>query len=209
MYQPTLRAMAKPATVYVVDDDPGIRNSLQMVLATAGLNAGVYNSAENFLEDYDGRSPGCLLLDMYMPGMHGIDLVRTLRERGCRLPILVITGSATVRMAIDTMKLGATDFMEKPVPSSTLLEKIRHALAAEIESHANVSQRSALTIRLNTLSPREKELLDLLVAGHSNKQVALQLKISIKTVENHRSKLMKKMGATNAAELVRMRMQAA
>jgi len=180
-----------------------------MVLATAGLNAAVYNSAESFLEDYDGRAPGCLLLDMYMPGMHGIDLVRTLRDRGCRLPILVITGSATVRMAIDTMKLGATDFMEKPVPSSTLLEKIRHALAAEIESDASVSQRSALTGRLKTLSPREKELLDLLVAGHSNKQVALQLKISIKTVENHRSKLMKKMGATNAAELVRMRMQAA
>jgi len=209
MHQPILRAMAKPATVYVVDDDPGIRNSLQMVLATAGLNAAVYNSAESFLEDYDGRAPGCLLLDMYMPGMHGIDLVRTLRDRGCRLPILVITGSATVRMAIDTMKLGATDFMEKPVPSSTLLEKIRHALAAEIESDASVSQRSALTGRLKTLSPREKELLDLLVAGHSNKQVALQLKISIKTVENHRSKLMKKMGATNAAELVRMRMQAA
>jgi len=141
--------------------------------------------------------------------MQGIDLVRILRDRTCRLPIMVMTGSATIRMAIDTMKLGATDFMEKPVPSSTLLEKVRKTLAAEIESQANISQRSALTLRLNTLSPREKELLDLLVAGHSNKQAAMQLQISIKTVENHRCKLMKKMGATNAAELVRMRMQAA
>jgi FixJ family two-component response regulator len=186
-----------------------MRSSLEMVLRVAGYNADSFGSAERFLESYDPKIAGCLVLDMHMPGLGGIELIELLRDRNWHIPVVVVTGTGTVPLAVRAMQLGAVDFLEKPVLHSTLLEKVRSAIASELKRREQETKFAGARNRLSTLSPRESELLDMITSGMSNKQVALKLGLSIKTVDNHRANIMRKMGAGNAAELVRLRMQAA
>ena len=201
--------MKAKSYVYVVDDDPGMRNSMRMVIESASLPVKLYESADAFLDEYRATDAGVLLLDLQMPGMHGVELLRQLRSRGMRLPVVVVTGTGTVGIAVETMKLGVVDFLEKPVDHHTLLSKVEQALAADAANRVEASEVNAIRQRLAQLTDRERELLDLIVAGNSNKQIEAKLGISIKTVANHRAHLMTKAGAVNTADLVRMTMVAA
>ena len=197
-------------TVCVVDDDPGMRKSLEMVLDSADLRARMYSGADEMLRelscDPGRRCCGCLLLDLQMPGMTGIELLRRLRELGYDAPVIVVTGTATVLSAVESMKLGAVDFLEKPVDHRTLINKVQQALAAYAAKRAEASEVEAIRARMADLTDRELELVRLVVSGLANKQIATEMGISIKTVANHRANLMAKTGALNAADLVRMTM---
>jgi FixJ family two-component response regulator len=193
-------------TVFVVDDDAGMRKSMRMLLESAGLPHQIFDSALAFLDNYRPDRRGCLVLDLHMPGMSGMDLVEKLRAEKVMLPVLIVSGTGTIPMAVQGMKLGVLDFMEKPVDPQVLLGKVRAALALDAQRRSESAELTGIRQRLAALTAREKELLKLLVSGLSNKQVAAQLGISIKTVENHRAHLMEKTGAANAADLVRMSM---
>jgi len=196
-------------TVCVVDDDPGIRKSLEMVLDSADLPARLYASAELLLDDLRGELSdccGCILLDLQMPRTTGIELLRRLREMGYDSPVIVISGTATVLSAVESMKLGAIDFLEKPIDHRTLLNKVQQALAAYAVTRAEASEVQAVRQRMAKLTDRERELVRLIIRGLANKQIAGEMGISIKTVANHRANLMSKTGALNAADLVRMSM---
>jgi FixJ family two-component response regulator len=202
-------------TVCVVDDDPGMRNSLEMVLESAELPVRLYGGADELLDDLKlggsrgGLPPdccGCILLDLQMPGTTGIELLRRFRAMGHDAPVIVITGTATVLSAVESMKLGAVDFLEKPVDHHTLLNKVQQALAAHAAKRAEASEVDAIRQRMANLTDRELELVRLIVHGLANKQIAGEMGISIKTVANHRANLMSKTGALNAADLVRMSM---
>ena len=208
-------------TVCGVDDDPGMRNSLEMVLESAELPVRLYDGADELLDDLesgggDGRVGvgryrardfcGCVLLDLQMPGTTGIELLRRFRAMGYDSPVIVITGTATVLSAVESMKLGAVDFLEKPVDHHTLLNKVQQALATHAAKRAESSEVDAIRQRMRNLTDRELELVRLIVHGLANKQIAGEMGISIKTVANHRANLMAKAGALNAADLVRMSM---
>jgi two-component system response regulator FixJ len=195
--------------VCVVDDDPGMRHSLEMVLESAELPVRLYASADLLLEDLTGdlrECCGCVLLDLQMPRTTGIELLRRFREMDYDQPVIVITGTATVLSAVESMKLGAVDFLEKPIDHRTLLNKVQQALAAFAAKRAEASDIEAVRQRMGKLTDRELELLRLIVSGLANKQIAGEMGISIKTVANHRANLMAKTGALNAADLVRMSM---
>ena len=196
-------------TVCVVDDDPGIRKSLEMVLDSADLPVRLYAGAEALLDDLASDLHlccGCVLLDLQMPRTTGIELLRRFREMGYDSPVIVITGTATVLSAVESMKLGAIDFLEKPIDHRTLLNKVQQALAAYTAKRAEASEVEAIRQRMANLTDRELELVRLVVQGLANKQIAGEMGISIKTVANHRANLMAKTGALNAADLVRMSM---
>jgi two-component system, LuxR family, response regulator FixJ len=193
-------------TVFVVDDDPGLRRSTAVLLDSADLAFEAFDSAAAFLEEYRADRPGCLVLDLHMPGMSGIDLVERLRGEGSHLPILVVSGTGTIPLAVRGMKLGVLDFLVKPVEPDLLVSKIQTALELDARQRTNAAALDAIRRRLAALTPRERELLRLLVSGMANKTIAGELGISIKTVENHRASLMEKTGANNAADLVRMAM---
>jgi two-component system, LuxR family, response regulator FixJ len=195
-------------TVCVVDDDPGMRQSLEMVLDSADLPVRLYGGADQMLADLandcTGECCGCVLLDLQMPGTTGIELLRRFRDMGYTAPVIVITGTATVLSAVESMKLGAIDFLEKPVDHRTLLNKVQQALAAHAARRAEASEVAATRQRMAALTDRELELVRLIVSGLANKQIATEMGISIKTVANHRANLMAKTQALNAADLVRM-----
>jgi len=198
-------------TVCVVDDDPGMRQSLEMVLESADLPARLYGGADELLRDLRDDDAarqrcGCVLLDLQMPGTTGIELLRRFRELGYDSPVIVITGTATVLSAVESMKLGAIDFLEKPIDHRTLLNKVQQALAAYAAKRAEASEVESIRLRMADLTDRELELLRLIITGLANKQIASEMGISIKTVANHRANLMAKTGALNAADLVRMSM---
>jgi two-component system response regulator FixJ len=195
--------MAVEPTVYVVDDDPLTVSLLVHWLERAGLRAERYDSAEGFLEQYQG-GPGCLLLDVQMPGMSGLDLQRQLNERGVELPVIILTGTADVPTAVAAMKGGAVDLIEKPVTAEVLVARVKHALSRDAARRDRRAQRDTIEARAAQLSAREREVMDLVVAGLANKQVAVRLRLSEKTVEAHRSRVMRKMQADSVAELVRM-----
>ena len=198
---------ASPAPmVYVVDDDPGMRKSLGRVMESADLAVRLYESADQFLGEYSDATPGLLVLDLQMPGMHGIELLRTLRQRGIHMPVVIVTGTGTVPIAVESMKLGVVDFLEKPVDHRTLLNKVEQALARESARRVETNEAEAIRQRLGQLTAREREVLDLIIRGRSNKQIAMELDISIKTVAIHRANVMSKSGAVNTADLVRMSM---
>jgi FixJ family two-component response regulator len=192
--------------VYVVDDDPGMRQSTTLLLQSAGLSCAAYASAGDFLGAYQPRRAGCLILDLQLPGMGGIDLVEELRTRGMALPVLIVSGTGTIHMAVKGMKLGVLDFLEKPADPQTLLTKVRAALDLDARNRAEAAEKQDIRDRFASVTSRERELLKLLVEGQSSKQIASMLGISIKTVENHRTHLMEKTRATNIADLVRMSM---
>jgi FixJ family two-component response regulator len=190
--------------VYVVDDDEAMRDSLRWLLESAGYAVATFATAEHFLARRQPGSGMCLLLDVRMPGMSGIALQEHLLEQGEFLPIIFLTGHGDVPMAVGAVRRGAVDFIEKPFKDRDLLPLIDSAIRVDRQSIAAKAKRARALARLATLSPREREVMELVVAGKLNKVIADELGISIKTVEVHRSRVMQKLGAESIADLVQM-----
>jgi len=191
-------------TVFVVDDDEGVRSALALLLKSMGQASATYASAADFLADYDPERRGCALLDVRMPGMSGLELQDELNRRGVVLPVIFITGHGDVPMAVEAMQRGAFDFLQKPFRDDDLAERIRRALARDRELRAAIGEKSQIRTRLGRLTPRERQVLALVAAGKPNKVMAAELGVSQRTVEIHRAHVMKKMGASSLAQLVRM-----
>lgn len=196
--------MTAATTVFIVDDEEAIRNSLSRLLRLAGVKIQACGSAEEFLETYRKDTPGCLLLDVRMPGMDGLTLQSTLAARGIALPIIFLTGSADVPVAVNAMKGGAFDFIEKPFEQETLLDRVRKAIELDARNRREHSASAGIRERLAALSVREREVLEGVIAGHSNKVIARDLGISSRTVEVYRQRLMDKMQAGSVIELVQL-----
>ena len=193
-------------TVFVVDDDEAMRRSLKWLIESTGMRVSVFDSADAFLTAYRPEWHGCLLLDVRMPGMSGLELQAYLARAEYRLPVVIITGHGDVAMAVKAMQAGALDFIEKPFHDEDLLNSIRRAMETDSQARAQRSQYAAVLARLEELTPREHEVMDMVAAGKSNKEIATALGVSAKTVEAHRAKVMDKMQATSLADLVRMAM---
>jgi len=193
-----------PPTVFVVDDDAAVRQSLTLLIRSMALPAEGYDSAQDFLERGDPARPGCLVLDIRMPGMSGLELQDELVRRGFVLPVIFITGHGDVSMAVRAMKHGAVDFIEKPFNDQILLERINQALEIDRQRRRAQAERAEIGRRLETLSPREHEVMERIVAGQANKVIAIELGLSERTVELHRAKVMSKTEARSLAELVSM-----
>jgi len=199
--------MTHPPLVLVVDDDEGMRASVGYLLASVGIACETYASAEALLASpwmSPPLRPGCILLDVRMPGMSGIELLRRLKARGCKRPIIMVTGHGDVPLAVAALKGGAEDFIEKPYKDQILLDAVNAAIRKSREILARDAGRDAVRARLAQLSRREREVLTLVLDGKQNKEIAAALNISIKTVEGHRQMAMEKMRARSVAELARM-----
>lgn len=196
--------MDAKARVYIIDDDEAVRDSLGVQLEAAGYEVVSFASAIEFLKTAGSVPLGCVVSDVQMPDMDGLELQKQLTEMQLNFPVVIVTGHADVAIAVRAMKAGAVDFIEKPFNDETLLSAIRIAVDRQARDVHRDGEVAAIQARLNTLSPREREVLDGLVAGHPNKTIAYDLKISARTVEVHRANLMTKMGAASLSELVRM-----
>jgi len=202
------RANDKESTVFIVDDDAAIRRSLRFLIESSGLSVETYGTAEEFLDRYDPQRPGCLILDVRMPGMSGLSLQEELCNRRAALPIIVVTGYAEVPMAVRALQKGARDFIEKPFSDQMLLEKVRDAIASDLEQRRRQAERNDALELLARLTDREREVLEGVIAGKPNKVIALDLDLQVKTVEAHRARVMKKLEASSLADLVRLTMLA-
>lgn len=198
-------ATLKP-TVFVVDDDDAIRDSMSMLLKTVGLQCETYPSAKDFLDAYDHDRPGCLVLDIRMPGMSGMELQELLNERHAITPIVFITGHGDVPMAVEAMQGGAVDFIQKPFRDQDLIDRINTALEGDRQLREELGEKQELMRRYETLTPREQEVLALVAKGHANKVAAYELGVSQRTIEIHRARVMEKMQARSLAQLVRMQL---
>ena len=196
--------MTSAAIVHVVDDDDAIRRALTMLARSAGHEARAYESAEAALEALTPDSAGCVVTDVRMPGMSGLDLQAALRKRGVNLPVIIITGHGDVPMAVRALKQGATDFIEKPFDDSAFLDGVAQALAADAKAAGLRGVRASVEARVAQLTQREREVMKLVVQGLPNHTAAETLNISVRTVENHRARVMEKMGARGLSDLVRM-----
>jgi len=194
--------------VCVVDDDEAVRGSLKLLLKTLGVPALAYGSAQEFLADFDPQRRGCLVLDIRMPGMSGLDLQHELNTRGALAPIIFITGHGDVPMAVEAMQQGAMDFLQKPFRDQDLLDRINKALEKDRAGRELLDNRERLRSLMDTLTPREREVMKLVVAGKANKVIAADLQLSQRTVEIHRAHVMEKLGANSLAHLVRMAIEA-
>jgi FixJ family two-component response regulator len=194
---------ARP-TIFVVDDDAAVRDALKMLLRSVGQAVETYGSGQEFLDTYSEDRPGCLVLDIRMPGMSGLELQQKLNEKHSILPIIFITGHGDVPMAVEAMQAGAVDFIQKPFRDQDLIDRINQALEKDAANRAALGERNDIRRRLETLTPREREVLDLVVHGKANKVIAGDLKLSQRTVEIHRARVMEKMQASSLAHLVRM-----
>lgn len=192
------------ATVYVVDDDEAVRRYLHGLISSVDLGVVACASAREFLENYRPGSPGCILLDIRMPGMSGLELQAKLSSSKIDLPLIILTGHGNVQIAVRSMKTGAFDFIEKPFNNELLLDRIQKAVAESVRSGRERLQRSEIVRRSRLLTPRERQVMEMVVAGQTSKSIARQLKISDKTVEFHRANLMDKMKACSLAMLIRM-----
>jgi two-component system, LuxR family, response regulator FixJ len=196
--------MSAKDLVQIIDDDDALRDSLTFLLSSAGIEAKSYESAGAYLNDPQRSAAGCIITDVRMPGMSGIDLLRKLKSDGVSLPVIVMTGHGDVPLAVEAMKLGAFDFIEKPFDDDALLASVRGALGAQEKHTREESQRQEIENRLTQLSTRERQVLDGLVAGQANKVIAYELGISPRTVEIYRANVMTKMQANSLSDLVRM-----
>ena len=195
--------MTTEATVFVVDDNVGVRKSLRALLESAGLAVETYASGEEFLAAYDPERPGCLVLDVRLRHSSGLDLQDDLRRRKVMLPIIVLTGHANVSTSVRALKAGAVDFLQKPAPPKVLLERIRAAIDSDRQARAVTTERAVVMQRLARLTPREREVMELLIAGKTSKEIAVAMNVSVRTVEGHRRMVLSKMNASSAAQLVR------
>jgi two-component system response regulator FixJ len=201
--------MAVPqATVFVVDDDPAVRKSLETLLKSVGMNVETFCSAQEFLAGYDPARPGCLVLDVRMPGMSGLELQRTLRDRGLDIPIIIVTGHGDVPVAVRALKDGALEFLEKPFSKQILLEHISEALKRDAAGRDRREHHEEIAARLALLTDRERQVMDLVVAGKVSKEIAVALGLSKKTVDVHRAHVMQKLKLESVAELVELVMTA-
>jgi len=196
--------MPPSGLVHLIDDDEDVRRALAFLLGTAGLAVRVYESAISFLDKCDDFHTGCIVSDVRMPGMDGLELMRQLENRGARLPVIVMTGHADVPLAVSAMKAGAVDFIEKPFGDDVLLAAIEVAFDRGNKTVVAGPESAQVRTRLASLTAREKEVLDGLLAGHPNKTIAYDLGLSPRTVEVHRANVMTKMSASSLPELVRM-----
>ncbi|MFA7322711.1 MAG: response regulator transcription factor [Dokdonella sp.] len=194
-------------TVFIVDDDQAVARSLRWLIESVRLRVETFASAQAFLDGYATTKPGCLVLDVRMPGMSGIELQERLTAQRIRVPIIFITGHGDVQMAVRAVQAGAFDFIEKPFNDQDLLDRIQRAISFDSERRGHDSQRAQLSALFANLTPREREVMDLVVEGMSNKAVANTLGLSAKTVEVHRAKVMEKMHARSVSDLVKMSMQ--
>jgi FixJ family two-component response regulator len=191
-------------SIFVVDDDSAVRDSLKLLLRSVGQAVETFGSGQEFLDGYNDDRAGCLVLDIRMPGMSGLELQQKLNERHSILPIIFITGHGDVPMAVEAMQAGAVDFIQKPFRDQDLIDRINQALEKDNNNRAALGERNDIRRRLETLTPREREVLDLVVHGKANKVIAGDLKLSQRTVEIHRARVMEKMQASSLAHLVRM-----
>jgi len=192
------------STVFVVDDDQAMRNSLKWLIESVGVAVESFASADDFLANYEPGRPGCIVLDVRMPGMSGLDLQEHLVRQNIRIPTVIITGHGDVPMAVRAMKAGAVDFIEKPFNDEALLDAIRRALATEERQRSAQFEHREIQARIEHLTPREREVMNRVTDGSSNKEIANSLGVSAKTIEAHRARVMEKMQARSLAELVRM-----
>lgn len=191
-------------TVFIVDDDDAVRRFLSGLIESVDLRVEAFASAGDFLDAYEPGQPGCLVLDVRMPGMSGLELQRELADQVIDLPVIILTGHGNVQLAVHAMQAGAIDFVEKPFNNELLLDRIQRAVTENVRAGSERSMRIKIAERMQLLTPREREVLDLVVAGQTNKDVARHLDISEKTVEIHRANVMRKMRAKSLADLVKM-----
>ena len=196
--------ISTPPAVFVVDDDPAMRDSLRWLIESTGLQVETFADAQAFLARIYPEVPGCLVLDVRMPGMSGIDLQAEMARRGIGLPTIVVTGHAEVAMAVQAVKSGAIDFIEKPFSDQLLLDRVRQGIDMDRRERDGRARRGEILRRMGLLTQREREVLDLVVAGKPNREIAATLHLSPKTVEVHRAHVMEKMQASSVAELVRL-----
>lgn len=189
--------------VYVIDDDEAVRHSLGLLLDAIGLQNEVYASALDFMQGFDPERPSCLVCDVRMPALSGLELQQRLLEEGVEVPIIFITGHGDVPMAVNAMKAGATDFIQKPFRDQDLIDRIHKALQLDSKRRETTQQDSAIREALRTLTPRETEVMERVVSGQSNKVIAMDLGVSPRTVELHRARVMRKLRMRSLAQLVK------
>jgi FixJ family two-component response regulator len=192
------------ALVFVVDDDEAVRSSTKLLLKSVGLPAITYASAQEFLDNYDPMQPGCVVLDVRMPLMSGLELQQLLNIRGAIVPVIFITGHGDIPMAVEAMQHGAFDFLQKPFRDQDLLDRVQKALEKDRVNRVQLREKTRIQERRESLTPREREILELMTRGKPNKVMAADLGVSQRTVEIHRARVMEKMGASSLAQLVRM-----
>jgi len=195
---------SESGTVMVVDDDPGIRNAMRILLRSVGLECRLFASAQEFLDAYQPSQIGCLVLDIRMPGMSGLELQEQLNRRGAVIPVIFMSGHADIPMAVEAMQHGAFDFLQKPFRDQDLLDRIQRAIAKHQQVSKSLGEHDRIRGLLDLLTPREREVLDLMTQGKQNKAIAQVLDVSPRTIEIHRARVMEKMNAHSVAELVRM-----
>lgn len=196
--------MSKQPKVFLVDDDPGVRQSLQCVLESTGLHIEAFSTADDFLAHYDNSHPSCVILDLRMPGMTGEQLLQHLQQNHIDIPVIIITAHGDIPTAVRSMRLGALDFCQKPVDPDTLLALVKNAIEIDTRKTEARRQTEAARQQIALLTPRERELLTLLVDGKSYKEIASALGISVRTVEHHRAHLNVKLGLERLPDLVRL-----
>lgn len=196
--------MNSDATVYVVDDDEAIRHSLKLLIGAVGLKVRVFPDAASFLDTFDPALRGCIVADLSMPGMNGLDMQERLNALNCSMPIIFLSGHGDVPAAVRALQKGAVDFLEKPFNPKLLLERIEQAIETDSELSAAAQKSAEIEARISQLTAREREIMSLVADGKSSKVIALDLGISERTVELHRSRIMKKMSARSVADLVRI-----
>lgn len=195
--------MQQEPIVYIVDDDEAIRSALRLLMKSANLRVITCASAEEFLKSYKPESPGCLVLDIRMPGISGLELQKLLSDRHIRVPVIIMSGHGDITMVVQAMKGGAADFIEKPFKNEVLLERVKQCAARDVEMRIEERQHVEAASRIASLTPREREVMQLLIQGKRNKIIASDLGISNRTVEAHRAKIMEKMHAHSLSEIVR------
>ena len=190
-------------TVHIVEDDEEVSQSMKFLVESVGLQARCYTSASTFFDSYRDQGPGCLILDLRMPGISGLEALELIIEKQINEPVIVVTGHGDVPAAVRALKLGAIDFVEKPCSDNLLIQKINHAIDLDQRNRLQRLQRESINRAYESLTERERDVLELLVGGNSNKEVARDLQLSPKTVERHRANIMRKLGVGSFAELVR------